>query len=114
MKAIILLLTLSCSMFLTSFNTEPKPKKFVLFIVEDADIQLEAMKIDKYMRAQAGVLMSRMDMTSRKFYLVYKSDQNYDEAYFTTTFKKMGFDIKCFHTGTHGVDKITNLTLDCE
>lgn len=114
MKAIILLLTLSCSLMLASFNSEPKPKKFVLFIVEEADTQLEAIKIDKYMRAQAGVLMSRMDITSKKYYVVFKSDQNYDEAYFKSTFKKLGFDIKCFNKGTHGVDKVTNLSLDCE
>jgi len=114
MKAIILLLTLSCALILTSFNAEPQPRKFVLFIVEDADTQLEGMKIDKYMRAQSGVLMSRMDITSKKFYVVFKSDQNYDETYFKSTFQKLGFDIKCFTEGTHGVDKVPNLTLDCE
>lgn len=89
-------------------------RKFSQFIVEDADTREEAQMIDKHMRAQAGVLVSRMDSHSRKYFIVHDSNYSYDEAYFTKTFEKLGFEIKCYNEGIHGVDKVIDQKLDCE
>lgn len=106
-----------------SFRDDDSPKtidnkgnerKFSQFIVEDADTREEAQMIDKHMRAQAGVFMSRMDNNSRKYLILHNSHYSYDQAYFIETFEKLGFEIKCYREGIYGVDKIIDQKLDCE
>ncbi len=115
MKQIILLSLLA--LVFSSFSTKkesPASNKFTQFIVDEADTRAEAQQIDRYMRAQSGVVVSRMDPISKKYFIIYSSDQGYDETYFIETFKKLGFTIKCFREGVHGVDKVIDQKLDCE
>jgi len=89
-------------------------QKFAHFIVEGADTQLEAKKIDTYMRGQAGVVMSRMDIVSNKYLVLYTYGMGYDQAYFEETFTKLGFEITCFRDGTKGVDRIFDPAFTCK
>jgi hypothetical protein len=115
MKQILLLSFLA--LVFSSFTTRKQialENKFTQFIVEEADTKAEAQQIDRYMRAQSGVVVSRMDHVSKKYFVVYSGDQGYDKAYFAETFQKLGFSIKCFREGVHGVDKVIDQNLDCE
>ncbi len=112
--AILSLLALVLSSFSTKDKKTPAPNKFTQFIVEEADTRAEAQQIDRYMQGQSGVVVSRMDPVSKKYFVIYSADQGYDQNYFIETFKKLGFEIKCFREGEHGVDKVIDQKLDCE
>ena len=46
--------------------------KFAYFLVKDAKTYEDKIKVDRYMNAQSGILMSRMDFTSHKYFIIFR------------------------------------------
>lgn len=114
MKTILICLMLVSSGLLNA-QSEENQSKFVVFIVNGFNTTQEARQIDQQMRLVDGIIVSRMDIPTHRYYAQFESDQ-FSEAWFEQKFLDLGgYTIHCYTQGIKGVDPFVPITLeDCE
>jgi len=106
MKAITTLLLISLSLYVNAQSeSSPTQERFCTFIIQDLDTKTTAVKIDQEMRQMTGMVMSRTDINTKRYYAIF-NESTFDYNWFVTHFQtKYGYAITCYDGGTQGVDR---------
>ena len=106
-----LLLILFWFSFLTFHGQETK---FCQFIMTNIEKREKAIEIDQFIRAQEGVVISRADIVSKKYLILYKSKSSINLSVILNWTNALNVEVKCIREGTHGVDTIIDQKHNCE
>lgn len=113
-KGNLFILTLFITVIsLTTFGQKEPQKKFIQFVFTNLETPEKAHEIDNFIRKQPGVFISRCDIPSKKFLLIYYPSELIDIDKVDEWMEKFGMEYKCFYEGTHKVDPILDLKKDC-
>ncbi|MFT7155423.1 MAG: hypothetical protein ACI8Q1_000424 [Parvicella sp.] len=97
-----------------SFGQTADDKEFIQFVFTNLETREQAVTIDQFIRQQTGVYISRADINSKKYLIIFESDSNIDLALLTNWMDSLGFSFKCPLEGTHGVDPIIDQKTTCD
>lgn len=89
-------------------------KKFCQFILTNVNSKAKAIEIDAFVRSQNGVFISRADLNSKKYLLIYESKSSIDLKLIQQWMIDLKVEIKCIREGRYGIDEIIDQKLDCE
>jgi hypothetical protein len=110
-----ILLTITLIGFaLSSSIAQHGETKFVQFVFTNLESREQAKVIDEFVRAQAGVTMSRADNSSKKYLVIFDSSTGITQEKIELWMLQLGMSFKCYREGIHGVDTIIHQTIDCE
>tara|TARA_B110000285_G_scaffold207866_1_gene247565 strand:+ start:346 stop:690 length:345 start_codon:yes stop_codon:yes gene_type:complete len=107
-------LLLLFSLFINDFPAQTHESKFVQFMMTNVDSREKVLEIDKFVRNQKGVEISRADFVSKKYLCIYESESGLDRMKIESWMQELGVEIKCFREGILGTDKVIDQKLDCE
>lgn len=93
-----------------SIPTKEHNKHYVVFIMDGIQSIEQARQIDADIKQQKGILVTRTNVPSAKYFAVYNTKSEIDKSWFETKFKSYGIEMKCYHEGVHGADKVENVT----
>ncbi len=117
MRKLFLILILSSLFVLVSNRAKAQnydDKRFIQFVFTNLETREQVVEIDQFIRAQEGVFVSRADLNSKKYLLIYYSDSNIDLSLLTTWMEQLGKEFKCVLEGVHGVDAIVDQNINCD
>ncbi|MCB9188238.1 MAG: hypothetical protein H6599_03040 [Flavobacteriales bacterium] len=115
MRVILLLIAfLFSTLLIKAQEADPDQKEFVQFIMTDLNSKDKAIEIDNFYRAQKGVFMSRADLNSKKFLVIYFTNSEISKEQILNWMTDLDMDYKCVRHGIHGVDSIIDQKMDCE
>ena len=97
--------------FLTFHSQE---NKFCQFIMSNIEKREKAIEIDQFIRAQEGVVISRADIVSKKYLIIYNSKSSINLLAILNWMDTFNVDVKCIREGIHGVDAIIEQKFNCE
>ena len=86
-------------------------KEYVTIIVEGVKTPADERTIDLFIRSENGVLTSRMDYRTKKYFGVYETSSGVTIDDFKTWIINLGFTVKCSRSGIHGIGKTTQINL---
>lgn len=95
-------------------NFSAQETKFCQFIMTNVDQRAKAVEIDNFIRNKAGVTISRADVISKKYLILYKTNSNIDLTIILKWMDLLKVECKCIREGIHGVDKIIDLKIECD
>jgi len=117
MKKLFLFFIVSLSFILLANKANAQnydDKKFIQFVFSNLETREQAVEIDQFMRLQEGVFISRSDLNSKKYLIIYYSDSAINLAQLTTWMDELGMEFKCTREGIHKVDKIIDQNINCD
>jgi hypothetical protein len=97
--------------FLTFHSQE---NKFCQFIMSNIEKREKAIEIDQFIRNQEGVVISRTDIVSKKYLIIYNSKSSINLLAILNWMDTFNVDVKCIREGIHGVDAIIDQKFNCE
>ncbi len=115
-KLILLLFASSILLSFTTKSSQDEPLRyFVQFKIFTLTTYEQAQEIDEKMMSKSGVMASRTDFITSTYFCFLYPGINISEETFVNWFKKMGYEIGCFHKGIQNIDdSVTPHTLkDC-
>ena len=74
----------------------------------------KALEIDQFIRAQEGVVISRADIVSKKYLIIYNTKSSINLSVILNWMNTFNVDVKCIREGIHGVDLIIDQKFNCE
>ena len=80
----------------------------------NVETRAKTVEIDAFIRKKEGVFISRADVNSKKYLIIYNNDSSINLNLIIKWMRELGVEFKCIREGIHGVDKITDQKLDCE
>ncbi len=101
------------SLFTCTFSFA-QDKKFCQFIMTNVDSREKSVVIDQFVRQQEGVYISRADISSKKYLVIYDINSTIDQGTILNWMKSLKVDFKCVHEGLYEKDKILDQKFDCE
>lgn len=111
MKNLIITLVL-CVPFLGMSQQEDQ-EYFASFVVDSIPTIQDYREIDNQMRLIEGVLVSRMDIPTNRYYIRFTASEMYDEMWFRSKFLELGnYSIHCIQLGEKDVDALIPITKD--
>lgn len=112
----IFVLAVACLIYISCHAQTSGKTLFAEFIVEGVPSIDAYRAIDLEMRAIPNVQLSRMDIPTKRYYVVFTSDGSWDEQWFTEKFLELGgYTIHCFMLGNPEIDEFTPITWEtCE
>lgn len=115
----IIILTVGILYSLTTLaqNNTGAPKnqnEFVQFVFTNLETRDQALEIDAFMRNQPGIIMSRADINSRKYLVIYDPSSGITETQITNWITDLEMEFTCLRHGIHGTDAIIDQKMDCE
>ena len=109
MRKIIVIISLFIGL---TFNAQDK--RFCQFIMTNVETRDKTIEIDQFIRKQEGVYISRSDIHSKKYLVIYYEGSNIDQGTILKWMKSLNVEFKCLREGQYGKDKILDQKLDCE
>ncbi len=109
MRIIIAIITIFFSL-----NLHAQDKRFCQFIMTNIDAREKAIEIDQFIRKQEGVYVSRADIHSKKYLVIYYEDSNINKEIILNWMNSLNVKLKCIREGQYGTDVILDQKLDCE
>lgn len=100
------LFTLLISGVSFSQSSTSDEEKFVQFLIMGMESWEDAKKIDEYIGKQEGILTSRADYNTQRYFGIFLANSGIDENTFKRWMKTNGFKLKNYREGVYGVDKI--------
>lgn len=94
--------------------SDPDQKEFIQFVFTNLETRDQAVAIDNYIRPMSGVFLSRSDINSKKYLIIYYSNSGISESDVINWMMEMNMEFKCLRHGIQGVNKIIDQTIDCE
>lgn len=107
-KALLVVILLFTAFQTKAQNNNATSDKFAQFIVTNIESWEEARKIDEFMRSQSGIVMSRQDVPSKRYFCFFDPNSEISKATFEEWFAEMGFEVKCYVEGVRGTDPFPN------
>jgi len=109
-------LYLTIVLFISSlgFFAQDEEKKFIQLIIPNLETREQSVSFDKFVRSQEGVYMSRTDLNSKKYLLIYYSNSTIDLEQLKSWLEDHSLQYKCEREGIHGKHPILNLKPECE
>ena len=95
-------------------NFHAQEKMFCQFILTNVESRDKTIEIDQYIRKQDGVYISRADIHSKKYLVIYYKDSNINQETILKWMSSLNVEFKCLHEGQYGKEKILDLKSDCE
>ena len=109
MRKIIFIITL-----FIGFNIHAQEKLFCQFIMTNVDTREKTIEIDQFVRKQKGIYISRADIHSEKYLVIYYESSNIDQETILKWMKSLNVELKCIREGQYGKDAILDQKSDCE
>ncbi len=109
---VILIFTSSSLVNISAQN--PPDRKFIQFVFTNLDSPDKAHEIDNFIRSQSGVSVSRCDIPSKKFLLIYYENSDISLAKVITWMNQFEMEFKCINEGVYNVDPIIDQKIDCK
>ena len=109
MRKLIFIITL-----LIGFNIHAQDKRFCQFIMTNIETREKTIEIDQFIRKQEGIYISRADIHSKKYLVIYYENSNINQETILKWMKSLDVELKCIREGLYGKDKIIDQKLDCE
>lgn len=97
--------------FLTFHSQE---NKFCQFIMSNIEKREKAIEIDQFVRAQEGVVISRADVNSKKYLIIYNTKSSINLSVILNWMNDLNVETKCIREGIHGFDTIIDQKFNCE
>jgi hypothetical protein len=97
-----------------SYGQVTDEKQFIQFVFTNLETREQAVSIDKFIRQQPGVYVSRADINSKKYLIIFEENSDINLAQLTTWMDNLGFTFKCPLEGTHGIDPIIDQKTTCD
>ena len=108
-------LTLIITIALLSIDlTSQEDRKFCQFIMTNVENRAKTLEIDAFVRKQEGVFISRADLNSKKYLLIYNNNSSIDIDLIKKWMMELKVELKCIREGIYGIDKILDQKPDCE
>ena len=85
-------------------------RKYVKIIVNGVHSSLDAREIDLFIRTQAGIITSRMDVRTNVYFGVYLTSSGLKTDDFKTWLTDLGYSVKCSVEDIHGKGKTIKMT----
>lgn len=87
---------------------------FFQSIFTNLNTKEQAIELDNKIRSMDGILISRCDIVSKKFFCVFDATK-ISSNQIITKINTWGFDLdqKCFQEGVKGIDKVIDLLKKC-
>lgn len=85
-------------------------EKFSVFIVDGLSSAEQAREIDEELRKVPGMIMSRTNFPTARYYGIYSSDSKLNKVWFEEFFRKYNIRLKCYSEGVRGVDPFVPIT----
>ena len=82
--------------------------------MSNVDTRNKTIEIDQFVRHQKGVYISRADVHSKKYLVIYYVNSNINQGTILNWMKSLNVELKCIREGLYGKDKIIDQKLDCE
>ena len=93
-----------------SFVMVNQEEKFCTLIMPGLESIEISRLIDQKMRSFDGIIMSRCDFNTKRYFAIYNSS-TFTQEWFNTFFKtNFNIEIKCYNSGISGVDRPILLT----
>ncbi len=108
--ALLFILMLFGSTSSTAQSQTTNETKFAIFIVSNIQTWDQAEQIDAFMRNQTGIIMSRQDVPSKRYYCHFDSNSTIDQETLAEWFDNFGMVIKCYSEGVYGTDPVPHET----
>ena len=108
----ILILIAVFSLPFLSFRKADGENKFVTCIVNGEYTKEQAYAIADEYKQKPGVVMCRLDVVSKKFFIIYNDQFTIEETATKTYFQSKGLEIGCYYQGIYGKDQVPNLTVE--
>ena len=109
MRKIIFIITL-----FIGFNIHAQEKLFCQFIMTNVDTREKTIEIDQFVRKQKVIYISRADIHSKKYLVIYYESSNIDQKTILKWMKSLNVELKCIREGQYGKDAILDQKSDCE
>ena len=74
----------------------------------------KAIEIDQFIRNQEGVVISRADVNSKKYLIIYNSKSSINLSVILNWMDNLNVETKCIIEGIHGIDTIIDQKFNCE
>jgi len=106
-KSIIVFLSFIFMSTITTKAQTNTSREYITIFIEGVNSTEDALSIDAYLRNQTGVITSRMDARTNKYFGVYSSASGITIDNFKSWFTNLGYTATCGRTGRHGVGNTT-------
>ncbi len=84
---------------------EQSTNKFIQLMVAGLENSEQALVIDQFMRTQPQILISRADPNTQIYFAIFPEAAGYTQSDFEAWFTQLGFGIRCYREGVHGIDQ---------
>lgn len=109
--SVILLMVIFSLPFL-SFRKSEGENKFVVCLVTGDYTREQAFAMADEYKQKTGVINCRLDVVSKKFFIIYNEQFNMDETAAKSYFQAKGLEVACYYQGIYGKDQIPDLTVE--